>query len=253
VSFNLSERAYAFLRSQLALGELPPGTRLINRTLARKIGVSLTPVREALNRMVSEGLLEYRAGLGTFVPIPNIRDLQELYDLRKTLECDAVGKAAERLKEQDLAALSQSLADLDDLSVGRTDDDNEDEPVARPIFEKWRAADTLFHTVLLRAAGNRRVMDMVANLQLICQIQQDWDTTTYRTVSDARREHQRMIEAITEGNIVEAQAIMRGHIDHAWVFALQTYERRYANGPHETVPGFMVGAASPREDDDEGE
>lgn len=247
MSFNLSERAYTFIRNELALGELPPGTRLINRTLARKIGVSLTPVREALNRMVSEGLLEYRAGLGTFVPIPNIRDLQELYDLRKTLECDAVIKAAERLKEQDMVALAQSVSDMGDLSAGRTDGDDEDEPVARSIFEKWRTADTLFHTVLLRAAGNRRVMGMVANLQLICQIQQDWDTTTYRTVSDARHEHQQIIDALTGADVDCAQQVMRGHIDRAWVFAMQTYERRYMNGPHETVPNFIVGTASPPE------
>jgi DNA-binding GntR family transcriptional regulator len=251
VSFNLSERAYTFIRNKLALGELPPGTRLINRTLAREIGVSLTPVREALNRMVSEGLLEYRAGLGTFVPIPNIRDLQELYDLRKTLECDAVGKAAERLKEPEIAALVQSVSDLDDLSAGRSENDNEDEPVARNIFEKWRAADTVFHTVLLRAAGNRRVMDMVANLQLICQIQQDWDTTTYRTVSDARCEHQQIIDALKNEDVSHAQEIMRGHIDRAWAFAMQTYERRYMNGPHETVPSFVIGTTSPPEKNDE--
>lgn len=233
------------MRNKLALGELVPGTRLINRTLAREIGVSLTPVREALNRMVSEGLLEYRAGLGTFVPIPNIRDLQELYDLRKTLECDAVGKAADRLKEQDMVALAQSIRDMGDLLNHRESDDF-DEPVARPIFEMWRAADTMFHTVLLRAAGNRRVMEMVANLQLVCQIQQDWDTTTYHTVSDAHRDHQQIIEAIQSGDVDQARKIMCGHIDRAWAFAVQTYERRYMNGPHETVPSFVVGVTTPR-------
>lgn len=245
MSFNLSERAYQFMRNKLALGELPPGTRLINRTLAREIGVSLTPVREALNRMISEGLLEYRAGLGTFVPIPNIRDLQELYDLRKTLECDAAAKAVGRLKEQDLVALAQSIRDMGDLLTGR-EHDGDDEPVARPIFEMWRAADTLFHTVLLRAAGNRRVMEMVANLQLICQIQQDWDTTTYRTVSDAHRDHQQILDAITSGDVERAQEVLRGHIDRAWEFAVQTYERRYMSGPHESVPTFAVGVAASR-------
>jgi len=245
VSFNLSERAYLFIRNKLALGELPPGARLINRTLAREVGVSLTPVREALNRLVSDGLLEYRAGLGTFVPIPNLRDLQELYDLRKTLECNAVSKAAQRLKEQDLAALSQSLGDMGKLLSERSAD-GDDEPVARPVFEMWRAADTLFHTVLLRVAGNRRVTEMVRNLLLICQIQQDWDTTTYRTVSDAQHDHQQMLEAVTSGDVDKAQDIMRGHVDRALAFAVETYERRYANGPHEGVPDFVVGATTPR-------
>jgi DNA-binding GntR family transcriptional regulator len=245
VSFNLSERAYQFMRQKLALGELPPGTRLINRTLAKEIGVSLTPVREALNRMTSEGLLEYRAGLGTFVPIPNIRDLQELYDLRKTLECDALGKAAERLKPQDMAAMAQSIRDMAELLDGR-ESDGQDQPVARPIFEKWRAADTLFHTTFLRAAGNRRVLEMVANLQLICQIQQDWDTTTYRTVSDAHLDHRQILEALATGEVARAQEVISGHIDRAWTFAVATYERRYMNGPHETVPGFLVGLAAPR-------
>ncbi|HLA83544.1 MAG TPA: GntR family transcriptional regulator, partial [Thermoguttaceae bacterium] len=244
VSFNLSERAYLFMRNKLALGELPPGTRLINRSLAKEIGVSLTPVREALNRMISEGLLEYRAGLGTFVPIPNLRDLQELYDLRKTLECDAVRKAGERLKDQDVEALARSIRDVGNLLTGR-DTADEDEPVARPIFETWRAADTLFHTVLLRAAGNRRVTEMVANLQLICQIQQDWDTTTYRTVSEAHADHQGILDAVTAGRLDDAQKIVSHHIDHAWDFAVQTYQRRYMNGPHESVPTFTLGVLAP--------
>lgn len=248
MSFNLSERAYQFMRNKLALGELPPGTRLINRALAKEIGVSLTPVREALNRMISEGLLEYRAGLGTFVPIPNIRDLQELYDLRKTLECDAVKKAAGRLKEQDLVALAGSIRDMEALLAGRGSNGN-DQPVARPIFESWRAADTLFHSVLLRAAGNRRVLEMVANLQLICQIQQDWDTTTYRTVSDAHRDHQDVLAALAAGDLDKAQDVVRRHIDRAWEFAVQTYERRYMNGPHEGVPGFVVGTAAARKEE----
>ena len=122
----------------------------------------------------------------------------------------------------------------------------DDDPVARPVFEMWRAADTLFHTVMLRAAGNRRVMEMVGNLLLICQIQQDWDSTTYRTVVDAQRDHQQMLEAVTGGDVDRAQDIMRGHVDRALAFAVETYERRYANGPHEGVPDFVVGATTPR-------
>jgi DNA-binding GntR family transcriptional regulator len=245
VSFNLSERAYLFIRNKLALGELPPGTRLINRSLAREVGVSLTPVREALNRLVSDGLLEYRAGLGTFVPIPNLRDLQELYDLRKTLESNAVSKAAGQIKEQDLKALSQSIDDMSKLLSERSAN-GQDTTLARPVFEMWRAADTLFHMVMLRAAGNRRVTEMVSNLLLICQIQQDWDSTTYRTVWDAQRDHQHMLEAVTSGEVDNAQEIMRGHVDRALAFAMETYERRYANGPHEGVPDFVVGASAPR-------
>ena len=90
---NLSQKAYWHIHDKLSAGTLKPGFRLSNRAVAKEVGISFTPVREALNRLVSEGLLEYRAGLGVFVPECSRREIEELYEVREMLECAAVDGA----------------------------------------------------------------------------------------------------------------------------------------------------------------
>ena len=83
---TLTEKSYRHIRDLLVDGELQPGDRLVTRVLAEKIGVSLAPVREAIFRLSSEGLVEHVPGAGAFVRTPQAQDLEELYVLREAVE-----------------------------------------------------------------------------------------------------------------------------------------------------------------------
>ena len=76
---NLTNVAYAHIHNKLGAGSLSPGTRLSNRKVAKEIGVGVSPVRGALTRLIQEGLLDHRPGIGTFVPTPDRREITEVY------------------------------------------------------------------------------------------------------------------------------------------------------------------------------
>ena len=83
---TLGHKAYVQLRAKLAAGEFPPGSQLVNRTVSQSIGMSMTPVREAMARLASEGMIEHHPGSGTFVRKISRQEFAQLYDLREVLE-----------------------------------------------------------------------------------------------------------------------------------------------------------------------
>lgn len=102
---NLRELSYEYIRTKLLEGRIPPGTRISSRALAREIGVSFIPVREAIAQLASEGLVAHEAGVGTFGNRVGRDELRELYELREALELHAVVYAAQRIDERGLAEM----------------------------------------------------------------------------------------------------------------------------------------------------
>ena len=94
VQDTLSEKTYRNLRGKLLAGELKAGAQLVNRTLAQAMNVSLAPVREAIQRLATEGLVEHVPGAGAFVRKSSPQDLEELYVLREAVESCAAAEAA---------------------------------------------------------------------------------------------------------------------------------------------------------------
>ena len=96
-NINLTQKAYWHIHDKLCHGVLQPGSRLSNRKVAKEIGISFTPVREALSRLVSEGLLEYRQGVGVFVPVVSIQEIRENYELCEIIESEVATRAVTNL------------------------------------------------------------------------------------------------------------------------------------------------------------
>src|ERR1700733_14697298 len=92
---SLRERAYLHIQRKIAVGELPAGSRVSELLLARELGISRTPIREALGQLVAEGLLDQTPSQGAEVVRLTRQDIIELYELREALEVHAVGKAAQ--------------------------------------------------------------------------------------------------------------------------------------------------------------
>ena len=91
---TLSEKAYDHIRQQVFSGELGPGDRLVNRALAKQLGTSFIPVREAISRLASEGLVKQVAGAGAFVRSFDRQEISEIYDVRELFEPFAAAQAA---------------------------------------------------------------------------------------------------------------------------------------------------------------
>jgi DNA-binding GntR family transcriptional regulator len=137
------------LRAEIVAGDRPPGSRLPQVEIARRLGVSTTPVREALAMLQREGLVRLHPQRGAVVFIPTVADLREHYEIRAALEALAAARTAE-LFEPDWASPLEAL--LDEMRTGP--------PAARYLELNQR-----FHTMLYEHSGRRKLVDMIASLR----------------------------------------------------------------------------------------
>lgn len=148
-----TKRAYAEIKRRILDNELPPGTQALEQEVAELLGMSRTPVREALIRLVQEGMVEVRPRHGMRVLPLSIDDLREIYDILTGLEATAAETIARRgLSTAELAALEQALADMETA-------------LARDDLHGWAAGDARFHRLLVEFSRNRRLQAMVETVR----------------------------------------------------------------------------------------
>ena len=222
---TLKQRAYDHIRGQLVAGRLSPGERLCNRGLAKEIGVSLIPVREAISQLVSEGLAEHRPRMGAFVMEIGREELEELYDLREALECHAIAKAVGRLTEAELAAMDDFGAELAEVRRELLQGDGEHWTAEQ--MDRWNMADAGLHMTLLRAAGNRRALKTVSDLRLMTYIfGRRWDSRPLDDLEEICRQHEQIVAALRQSDAPAAVTVMREHLRRGCRLALAQFGRR---------------------------
>lgn len=163
-----SDRAHDYIRKKIMLGEFSEGARVSDVTVAEEMGLSRTPVREAINRLHSEGLLEQVPHAGAFVRRLSRRELSDLYDMRALLEGYAAEKAATRITEEDLSEL-EGLCDTLHRIV-RQFRDSGDVTLTAEANQQYALADIKFHMILLRACGNQQVAKVVGDFRLMTSL-----------------------------------------------------------------------------------
>jgi DNA-binding GntR family transcriptional regulator len=195
---------YAYLRvKELILsGTLRPGSVIAQAQLAREIGISTTPLREALRRLKSEGLVELDAHRDARVSPLAAEEARDLLELRRSLDPLAVALAAERRTKADIAAMRAALDGLEPLP-------------GNPTYEQLVAHRT-FHRALYTASHNDLLIQTLDGL---------WDKADrYRRLAlEAERgqaardrkaaEHEALLEYVIAGEAGSAAAVMREHID----------------------------------------
>jgi DNA-binding GntR family transcriptional regulator len=203
---------YQRLVQKITTGEISSGVPLYEVPLAKEFGVSRTPVREAIKRLVSEGVLHEIEGRGTIVTQPTRQDIIELYQLREALETYAVGLVAERgLNARNVEALEQSMQEM--LAI-RSQLEKSGKPVLEgELLQRFVGCDMRFHLVLLQAAGNRRFIRVIANTRLLIRI------FTFRRehhslelLGQVHDFHRRILDVLVRKDVPEAVRVMREHI-----------------------------------------
>jgi len=147
----LAESAYAILRNMILTGELPPESAITENSIVDRLAIGKTPVREAMRRLVLEGLLEVTPRLGYTVSGITRQDIDDLFQLRSITEIAAAQLAMTRISEADLNRLGE-------LSVVGYDPNDRESLVA------YMAANIEFHEVIARASGNQRLTDLILRL-----------------------------------------------------------------------------------------
>lgn len=192
-------QVYAQLRA-LAIGySFKPGERLNEGELARRLGVSRTPLREALNRLATEGLLRLVAGKGFFCRDLQVQEIFSLYELRKAIEIAAVRLAVLRARDHEVDAL---LAFLDDTGP---------EPGGRSADELV-ALDEAFHERLAGLSGNPEMLRVLRNLNARIHFVR-WIDMQRGDRPRTQTEHRQTLLALKARDAPACAALLEKHID----------------------------------------
>jgi len=183
------ERVFAELKRRLLAGEEPLGRRLGEERLASALGVSRTPVREALHRLLSEGLVQRDAEGGFRPTVPDVVGMRTLYEVRIGLETQALRRPSSIGAEHDRAR----LLDLRDEWLALADD----VPPATPEFV---LLDEAFHTTLADAAGNAVLVEFLRVVNERIRVVRMQDFLTVDRVVDTIREHLSIVDAVLRGD-----------------------------------------------------
>jgi DNA-binding GntR family transcriptional regulator len=218
VKHTQREHAYQYIYRKLAEGSLPAGERLSPASLAREIGVSHIPVREAISQLHSEGLVVHMPHRGAFVKGTSRRDLVDLIEIRTLLEAYAAARAARRISPAQERELRDRWGDL--CRAAETFEVPHGADLHEPM-RQWLLADLAFHMVLLRAAGNRRVIRIIGDTRVMTQM------FGYRTDSplawddpvafgrENLRVHRDIYEAVSRRDPKVARRAMTAHMKRA--------------------------------------
>lgn len=189
------------LREAIINGVLKPGERLMEIQLAEELGVSRTPVREAIRKLELEGFVVMVPRRGTYVADLSIKDINEVFEVRTALDVLAAGLAAERITEDELEQMERLL-----VQIG--------EYIESGDLDKIVEVDSQFHDLLYRASRNDRLVGIINNLRE--------QLTRFRTISMAYpgrlkntlEEHARMVEALAQRNVELAQQTAIEHMEN---------------------------------------
>ena len=149
-------------------GELAPGERLVTRTLADSMGVSLAPIREALNRLATEGLIAHIPGAGAFVKEADRQELEELYVLRDATESCAAAEAARYISPQQLEELDAIVEDWQEIATKVSH--NSRGQATKKQLNKWLDLEEEFHEILIDASRNRLLAKVIRENRAIAAV-----------------------------------------------------------------------------------
>jgi DNA-binding GntR family transcriptional regulator len=235
MSSTLTDIAYMGLRRKLAAGELRAGQRIVNRTVARELNVSQTPLREALNRLASEGVVEYVPGAGAYVSTISRQELLDLYDLREHIEPFAAAQASRQITEAEVLEL-QGLCD-DWLRIARAIRDDQRTAATVEEMVQWNDNEERFHAILLDASRNRWLVKITNNLRLLSfafAVQRE--SPQMLGVHEAAitwRDHLRITRALLRRDAEAVELLLRRHIaaGRAHVVAALRAEKKSVRQP----------------------
>lgn len=218
------ERVYQTIKEAILSEELPPNSRLVELSLASHFGVSRTPVREALKRLIVEGLAVIDPPRGMVVKPIDQQEMEEIYAVREVLDGLAARLAAKRMSDEDLARLT-----------GLT------EVMSRAVEEGRRdalvQANIRFHEIIFQAAGNERLLQLGRNLTDSVRRSSSTAFRSYERDMEVLQEHGELVNALEQRDAEAAERLAREHMVKARTYLARSSvtadlvaEKRTTNG-----------------------
>jgi len=227
-----SDKAYDFIRERILSGEYPPGHALMTNVLSNAIGVSRTPVRDALRQLEADGLVIIRPRLGASVKTMDLKEFRELCGLRVALEGYAAGLAAQHRTDADLHEITFALDSLRGLTE-RFIAAAEEQPIRGELAQE----DVRFHIAIMTAARNDLIKREILRLHLLNRVvsgpapknrepaSPGFKASRHPHMLEVQAEHEQIYEAIKRRDVPGAEDAMEKHLQSIVENSLRTMAR----------------------------
>lgn len=218
---SLLQTAYEHIRTRLATWDHERDGVLSEVAIARELGVSRTPVREAVSQLVIEGLVDRKPGHGVMVRTMTRAEMAEMWDLRQSLETYANGRAARRIQGPQIAELRTLVFRLRTISRQIIDENGWEGPLYRDLA----VTDAAFHLVLLDAAACPRTAKIISDLRLLAQRFTSTRLHSAWNLARVQREHWRIYQAVSRHDVRATRAITARSVREMKRIGLQLYDQ----------------------------
>lgn len=196
----ISSSLFSQLQRDILTGKLKPGQKLTEQAICKEYKISRTPVREALRQLETEGLVENILNRGAFVVGLSQQDFEDMFQLRKIYEIQAVKWAIERITDEEMDALEETFEFMEFYTL-------------RNDVDKMLTINAGFHQIIYEASHNRMLRQLLSSYQTYFKYrpQEDIDTDNYLT--EVLEEHRLIFKAFTEKDPEAGAEAMERHID----------------------------------------
>ena len=209
----LRDVVFNTLRQAILRGELKPGTRLMEISLANKLGVSRTPIREAIRKLENEGLVLMTPRKGAEVAEITEKSMLDVLEIRKALEELTTGLACDRITPEQIERLKEAETYFEEMLDGRD---------ITVIAE----ADVKFHDIIFEATDNKRLINLLNNLREQMYRFRIEYLKGLEYYPKLKEEHNMLIRAIENGDKETAKQVIGNHIDNQVLTVLHTIREK---------------------------
>ena len=192
----------ARMQEDILTGEMKPGEKIIEQKLCEKYGASRTPVREALKQLEADGLVEYILNRGYFVIGMSDQDFEDMFDLRRAYEIQAVQWAIERITEEEMEALEETFNFMEFYTM-------------RKDTEKMLVINAGFHQIIYEASKNRMLQKLLTSYQSRLRYKNPEVVYEDNYLSMVLEEHRAIFKAFKDNDPREGGRAMEVHINRA--------------------------------------
>jgi DNA-binding GntR family transcriptional regulator len=204
---SIREAAYKHLRDSILTGFLTPGKRISEPAIAQRLGLSRTPIREALQYLAKEGLVEMVPNKGARVKLLSLREIKEVYEVRAVLESEGARLAALYANSEDIQMIESQLESLNHL-------DPQD-------FLAQRQADMAFHARFVAAGKNMTLERLFSDLQGSLSLLRHYTSNLSQT-PETQAQHLAIFKAIQDKDSSRAAAAAKEHVLYFLTLLLNT-------------------------------
>ena len=200
---GLKNIVYEYLLNSILSDSLQPGHVIVEQEVSDLLGISRTPVREALKMLEADGLVHHIPSRGTFVKEISIQDVEEIFQLRELFEITALKVAIKEISDEEIDYIEECLHVLNDDGIGKAN-----------INEEFYRSDRELHQIIMRYIGNSRAIQFYTTLEVQLERLRRISSMTPSRLSKSKQEHIDIVKAIRSRDLQDATNRLSSHLNN---------------------------------------